>query len=252
MQDLLSLHSLITPPVFRIALTERARLLELLRSSADLRLTLVDAPAGYGKTWLLASRYAELRASGARVVWLGANDSNTPELLTLLVHAFARAGLEVGHLETLADSGFSEVPVASAVRALVSMLAIAGVPVTIIIDDLHRLDRAAVRDVLAKLISDAPRDAHFLCGGADCSALPRGSLRVRGELREIGVDELRFTDDEAATLLTALNDSQRARLLARTEGWPVALQLARLWIAERPERSELVDAFSGRTSEVAE
>src|SRR5262245_24699172 len=106
MLDLASIQSFITPPVFRVALAERRRLLDLLRGCADHRLTLVDAPAGYGKTWLLATRYAELRASGARVVWLSAEESNTRQLLTLLVHALARAGLDVGQLEPLADTGF--------------------------------------------------------------------------------------------------------------------------------------------------
>ncbi len=252
MSSLASLQSFTTPPVFRVALAERNRLRELLRENAERRLILVDAPAGYGKTWLLASRHAELRSAGKRVVWLGTEEATGAQLLIMLVHAFARSGLEVGQLEALADHGFADVPVPSVVRSLVGVLAASEEPVTIIIDDVHRLERTAIQDVLVRLLVEAPFTTRFLYGGGDCSMLPRGSLRARGDLREIGVSELRFTHDEAAALLPQLSEDQLARLLTRTEGWPVALQLAKLWLEARPDRSVVLDAFSGRTSEVAE
>jgi LuxR family maltose regulon positive regulatory protein len=252
MPDPVALLPNITPPVFRVTLADRTPLLDVLSANADRRLTLVDAPAGYGKTCLLATRYAQLHGSGARVVWLSAEGADTAQFLILFVNALARAGLDVGTLETGAEHGFSDVPAASVVRSLASVLAGSATPVTLIIDDLHRLDRRTVQEILLRLIGEAPASTRFVCAGWDCSMLPRASLRARGELCEIGVDDLRFSLTEARTLLPRLQPGQLQRLLERTEGWPVALQLARLWLEARPERSALLDAFSGRTSEVAE
>lgn len=252
MPDPVALLPNITPPVFRVTLADRSSLLDVLNANVDRRLTVVDAPAGYGKTCLLANRYAQLRAAGARVVWLSADGADTTQFLILFVHALVRAGFDVGTLETGAENGFSDVPAASVSRSLANVLAVSDTPVTFIIDDLHRLDRRTVQEVLLRLIAEAPASTRFICAGWDCSMLPRASLRARGELCEIGVDDLRFSLTEARTLLPRLQPPQLQRLLERTEGWPVALQLARLWLEARPERSALLDAFSGRTSEVAE
>ena len=252
MPDPMPLLPNITPPVFRVTLVDRSPLLGALEAHSDRRLTLIDAPAGYGKTCLLAGRYAQLRASGARVVWLSAEGVDTAQLLSLFVHALARSGLDVGTLETGAEHGFSHVPAAAVVRSLAGVFATADSPVTLIVDDVHRLGREAVQEVLLRLIAEAPANTRFVCSGWDCSLLPRASLRARGELYEIGADHLRFSLADAHTLLPRLQPAQLERLLERTEGWPVALQLARLWLEARPERSSLLDAFSGRTSEVAE
>jgi LuxR family maltose regulon positive regulatory protein len=177
---------------------------------------------------------------------------DTAQLLSLVVHALARSGLDVGTLETGAEHGFDDVPAASVVRSLAAVLATSDSAITIIVDDLHRLGREAVQEVLLRLIGEAPANTRFICSGWDCSLLPRASLRARGELYEIGAENLRFSLAEARTLLPRLEPAQLERLLERTEGWPVALQLARMWLEARPERSSLLDAFSGRTSEVAE
>ena len=241
-----------TPPTFRVELAERPSLLELLRSTSHRRLVLLDAPAGYGKTWLLTRWYAELRKTGSRVVWLGADEMETPELLALVVAGFQRSGLDVGRLEGLAAQGFADVPVRAVVASLTAALEAAPTPVVIILDDLHRLARDAVQDVLARLVLEAPPAVHFVFGGRDLSALPHADLRTRGDLLEIGAEQLRFGRDEAGALLPNLSKPQLDQLLVRTEGWPVALQLARLWLQAKPERTSLLDGFSGRTTEVAE
>jgi LuxR family transcriptional regulator, maltose regulon positive regulatory protein len=245
-------HHYTAPPTFRVALAERARLLETLRAAGERRVVLVDAPAGYGKTWLLGRWYAELRAAGVRVAWLGVEQADAAQFLSLTVAGLARAGIDVGRLEALAAQGFSDVPVPAAIRALSTALAPVGLPVVVFVDDLHRLPREVIHDVLARLLVELPPAVRFVISGRDCSLLPRAALRARGELFEIDTEQLRFGTEEARELLPDLAPEALGRLLARTEGWPVALQLARLWLAAKPERSSLLDAFSGRTSEVAE
>lgn len=240
------------PPTFRVVLADRPRLLGLLRAARDARVILLDAPAGYGKTWLLGRWYAELRGAGVRVVWLGVEQPEAAQFLALAVAALARAGIDVGRLEALAAQGFGDAPLTATVSAVAAALAGAGTEVVVFVDDLHRLSREAVSEILARLIAQTPTSVRFACSGRDCSALPRAALRARGELGEIGADELRLDQAEAAALLPGLQAADLERLLLRTEGWPVAMQLARMWLEAQPRRAALLDAFSGRTAEVAE
>ncbi len=245
-------HHYTAPPTFRVALAERARLREALRAAGDRRVVLIDAPAGYGKTWLLSRWYTELRASGTRVAWLGVERADAAQFLALAVAALSRAGIDVGRLEGLAAQEFADVPATAAATALAAQLSGTSAPLVVFVDDLHRLSREVVQQVLARLVAEAPRNVRFALSGRDTGALPRAELRARGELFELGAEDLRFGPEEARELLPALAPQELERLLLRTEGWPVALQLARLWLDARPGRAALLDAFSGRTSEVAE
>lgn len=242
----------LAPPSFRVTLAKRERLFQFMRISADCRVVLIDAPAGYGKTWLLGRRYAELRATGAAVVWLGIEEADATQFLTMLVEGLGRAGVEMGSVDAMAAQEFADIPLPAAVRALSAALDAFRRPVTIFVDDIHRLDKPAIQEVLARLLVEAPGSTRFLFSGRGDSGLPRASLRTRGDLRELGVDDLRFAYDEAREIFPRLEAPQLNQLLERTEGWPVALQLARMWLDAKPERLSLLDAFSGRTSEVAE
>lgn len=242
----------IAPPTFRVALAERRRLLAQARTATERRIVLIDAPAGYGKTWLMGRLHAEMRATGTRAVWLGVEQMDARHFLELLVAGLERAGVDAGRYTGLAAEGFADVPIAAVVTALITSMERAAIPLTIFIDDVHRLPLDALQNVLARLLAESPIAVRFVCSGRDCSPLPHADLRARGDLLEIGAASLRFTEDEARELLPDLTPAQIASLLERTEGWPVALQLARLWLQAQPERSALLHAFSGRTIEVAE
>jgi ATP/maltotriose-dependent transcriptional regulator MalT len=186
----------LAPPTFRVTLAERDRLLNVLRMSVECRVILIDAPAGYGKTWLLGRRYAELRTAGASLVWLGIEEADAAQFLTMLVEGLGRGGVEMGPVEAMAAQGFADVPLPAAVRALSSAIAASGTPVTIFVDDIHRLDKSAIHEVLARIVVEAPESTRFLFSGRDGGGLPRASLRARGDLRELGVGDLRFGYDE--------------------------------------------------------
>jgi LuxR family maltose regulon positive regulatory protein len=242
----------LAPPTFRVALAVREQLLDRLRAATDRRVILLDAPAGYGKTWLLSRWYMELRNRGTRVVWLGVDDSDVSQFLGLLIAGLNKAGLDTSRLEAIAMQELAEVPLASVIAGVRVALEADGEPVFVFVDDLHRLSRKAAHDVLQRLFLECASQVRFACSGRDCAALPIAALRARGDVLAMGVDELRFGVAEVSELLPTLSQQQCSMLLERTEGWPVAVQLARLWLEAKPKRSELLSAFSGGTSEVAE
>ena len=240
------------PPTFRVALAERSVLLEQLRRALDRKVLLLEAPAGYGKTWLLGRLYGMQRAAGARVAWLGIEQADAAQFLSALVASFARAGVDAGRLDTLAAQGFADIPVSAGVAAIAQTLSAVTEPTYIFVDDIHRTPAGVVKEVLAPLIVATPDAVHYACSGRDCSALPKAALRTRGDLVELDAEGLRFGAEEARALFPTLDPDRLGALVSRTEGWPVALQLARLWLESKPGRVEVLGAFSGRTGEVAE
>jgi LuxR family maltose regulon positive regulatory protein len=170
----------------------------------------------------------------------------------MLAAGLTRAGIDASALDALASEGLGEASLASAVRTLCTVLESSGTAITLFVDDIHRADRGVLQEVLTRLLAEAPPSVRFLCAGRDVSGLPRSVLRAQGELCEIRADDLRFDANEAAELLPLLSRDQLGQLRDRTEGWPVALQLARLWLSAKPERLALLGTFSGRTSEVGE
>ena len=177
MIEQVSPQTFFAPPTFRVALADRERLLQFLRNHVADRVIVVDAPAGYGKTWLLGRRFGELRAAGAAVVWLGIEGADAAQFLSMLVEGLARSGIEVGPVEAIAAQGFADVPLPAAVRALAAALEASGVSVTIFVDDIHRLDKSVVPEVLARLVVEAPPSTRFVLSGREVAGLPRSALR---------------------------------------------------------------------------
>ena len=96
-------------------------------------------------------------------------------------------------------------PLRAVLTALTATLEATPQPVVIFLDDLHRLGRDAVQDVLTRLVHEAPPTVRFVFSGRDLSMLPRADLRTRGELLEIGAEQLRFGRDESQSLLPLLS-----------------------------------------------
>jgi LuxR family maltose regulon positive regulatory protein len=250
-----ALRGRLTPPSYRVALLPTAALRRLEAFGTAHRVVLVTAPAGYGKTALLAQWSAGLRsAGGVRTAWVSvsADQAEPAQLLTHLAMSLIEAGLDLGPIENQAEQWFADTPVAAAVAALGAQLARSAPSVVVVLDDAHVIPRATAVAVLQPLLAAAPPHVHFAIAGRTRPPLALAGLRARGELLELDAEALRFTDQELDALLPDVPAERRRLLAERTEGWPVALQLARLWLAARPDRVELIAGFSGRTAEVAE
>nr|WP_279347221.1 LuxR C-terminal-related transcriptional regulator [Govania unica] len=219
------------------------------------RLTLVVSPAGFGKTTLLSQWRAELVGEGVLAGWLSLDedDGDALHFLASLVLAAAAAGGDMGELEKIASQGLPEVPLLSTAARFLGMIARLQRPLVLILDDYHRTQSRDSDALIELLLARAPDNFHLILSGRERPALSLSGLKAQGLLYELGADVLRFSIEEAGHLLGGqLEADSVARLVTRTEGWGVALQLARLWLEGGAARADLIENFSGRTGDVAD
>lgn len=226
----------------------RPRLLGQLQAVAPRELVLVCAPAGFGKSTLLADW---VRCDGRAVAWLSLDDGdNDPVRFWRHVAAAlddARPGVaeRAGALVGGAGSG----SVMAAVTALINDLAGARQDVVLVMDDYHLIDVADVHRSVAFLLDHLPASFRLVLSSRCDPPLPLARLRARGQLAELRAADLRFTPAEAGELLAAggteMPDPAVARLAERTEGWVAGLQLAALSLRGRTDASRFIADFSG-------
>ncbi len=232
----------------------RPLLLDRLDAGLERHLSLIVASAGYGKTTLAAHWHNRLRARSVGVAWLTLDDdeADATQFLCYVIHAVAGAGVDVGTLAAAATKGLAEIPARSALAALINAIAAHNSPLVLILDDFHKIVQSPAEQLVRRLIARAPRGLHLLLACREPPTLPTSELKSRNELSRLDALDLRFSVAEAGELLPAfLTPAQAALLAERTEGWPAALQLARIWLEEDAGRLTEIDAFSGRFSDIA-
>jgi LuxR family transcriptional regulator, maltose regulon positive regulatory protein len=214
------------------------------------QLTLISAPAGFGKTTLLADWLARVRqpADGVRVAWvsLDAGDNDLARLMVHVAAALEGAGLGVGPaaLEHLAAAAPSAV-----VTALVNHVAAADDDSWILVlDDYHVIETAEVHEALTFLLDHLPDQLHLVITTRSDPPLPVARLRARGQLVEVRAADLRFTTAEADEFLNVsmglgLGAADVDALDQRTEGWIAGLQLAGLSLRGVSGSEEAIAAF---------
>lgn len=237
-------------PVPRSRLVSRQRLHAALDRGLATRLTLISAPAGFGKTTLLADWLAARARPDLVIAWLSldANDNEVPVFWPHVVAALRAADETSG--KSLVDVPASMPPNQSFIALLLNQLAASATPILLVLDDLHLVDHADIHQQLAFLIEHLPSNVHIMITTRADPGLPLARLRVRGDLVEIRSADLRFTADEAAAYLNdvmhlGLTAADAERLERKTEGWIAALQLAVLSLEGRDDTSAFIDDFAG-------
>jgi LuxR family transcriptional regulator, maltose regulon positive regulatory protein len=238
-------------PRRRRGLVARPRLSERLSRGAESVLTLVSAPAGFGKTTLLAEWLAAAPADGRSVAWLSLDErDNDPALFwTYLVVALKTAVPGVG-ANTLSLLQSPKPPGEAGLVTLLNDLDAISNDVVLVLDDYHVIDAREVQDGMAFLLEHLPPQIHVVIGSRADPVLPLARLRGRGELVEIRAADLRFTPGEAAAYLNGamglvLTAADVAALEGRTEGWIAALQLAALSLQGREDVAAFIAGFAG-------
>ena len=254
----------IPPP--RPSVVLRPRLIERLKAGLQGKLTLISAPAGFGKTTLVSAWVAALTPTahpagaepGVKVAWLSldAGDSDPFRFLAYLVAALQTlsAGTGAGVLAALESP--QPPPIEPLLTALLNELAAVRQEIVLVLDDYHLVDAkpvnapSSVDDALTFLLEHQPPQMRLVIATREDPALPLARLRARGQMIELRAADLRFTPAEAAEFLNRvmglnLSAEDIAALESRTEGWIAGLQLAALSMQGLQDAASFIKSFTG-------
>jgi LuxR family transcriptional regulator, maltose regulon positive regulatory protein len=222
-------ESKLHPPPARPGIVARIGLVERLLAPPAAPVVCVVAPAGYGKTTLLA-QWAQRTAR--RVAWVSVDqrDNDPAVLLTYLAVALDRVEpIDPRVVRGLAAPGASIVGV---VPRLAAAMAAMSQPVALVLDHLELLGNQQAPDAVAELAAQLPAGTQLLVASRARPPLPVAVLRVQGRVVKLGAEELAMDHQEARALLegvgVGLDDAEVDEVVARTEGWPVGLYVAAL------------------------
>jgi LuxR family maltose regulon positive regulatory protein len=245
--DALVATKLLPPWAYRPAVP-RPQLVARLRAGLEGPLTLLCAPAGFGKTSLALQA---LDGAGEATAWLSLepDDGEPTRFAHYILAAIARADPTLAPaLTPLLHS--SPLDLGATMATLVNLLSARDTSLVLVLEDYHALDSPAVDDALSWLLAHQPPALRLLLTSREDPQLPLARLRARGQLAELRGADLRFSAAEATALIghltgLPLNDAQAEALVARTEGWAAGLQLASLALRELSDVDDLITSLRG-------
>ena len=242
-------------PRSRPGLVPRLRLRERLDRGTASKLTLISAPAGFGKTTLLTEWLAAGPAAPADerlAAWLSLDrgDNDPASFWAYVIAALRTVASGVGESALALLHTPQPPPIETVLTALLNDLGVVASETVLVLDDYHVIDARDVQDGMAFLLDHLPPWLHVVIASRADPALPLARLRARGELVETRAAELRFTPDEAVAYLNEMMGLQLtardvAALEGRTEGWIAALQLAALSMQGRDDVAAFIAGFAG-------
>ncbi|HEX8508564.1 MAG TPA: LuxR C-terminal-related transcriptional regulator [Propionibacteriaceae bacterium] len=230
----------------------RARLSDRLTSVPDARLTTVVAPAGWGKTTMLATWARDL-ATDSPVGWLSLDeaDDEPVRFWTYALSALESVAPSLTGESLAALNAPGMDPVGVALAALLNALTVSENRFALVLDDFHVLKDPGIHQTVEFLLTYLPPALRLVIAGRADPPLPLARMRARGELNEIRVSELRCTADEGATLVAAVGGvppvahELAEQLVERTEGWPAGLHLAAITLRESANSDALAAELRG-------
>lgn len=242
------------PPTTTSHLIARPLLIDLLESALGRRLIVVTAPAGFGKSTLLAQWCAGRGKLDGICAWLTLDetDAEPNQFLTSLIHALDNADFNVGELSIAADDGLIGTSAHLVLRRLAATFQRAESPTLLVIDDYHRAKSPAIDKIILDLAEHCAGNL-TLCLASRENLFPElASLLTSGEALEIDASNLRFTDAELRVAVgVELAETAFAALQTKVEGWPVAIQMARLLLNGDADQEAAIARLHGHTGHLA-
>jgi LuxR family maltose regulon positive regulatory protein len=259
-QDILS-TKLYIPPT-RPELVPRPRLIERLNEGLHRKLTIISAPAGFGKTTLVTEWLDSLRLDAkkesqieSRIAWLSLDESDNDQARFLSYFIAALNQIE-GIDATFGKGALSMLqsprppPSDAILTSLINEFAEITDKFILVLDDYHMIEAQPIHDVLTFLLEHLPPLMHLVIATREDPHLPLARLRAKDQLTELRASDLRFTSSEAAEFLNQvmgldLSEGDIAALGTRTEGWIAGLQLAAISMQGHKDTASLIKSFTG-------
>ncbi|MBI5035176.1 MAG: helix-turn-helix transcriptional regulator [Chloroflexi bacterium] len=239
------------PPV-SLKRVARPRLLARLTEGLTYSLTLISAPAGFGKTTLLGEWHTSDEGKGFPLAWLSLDtDDNDPlRFFTYVIAALTKLEEEICETTLPLLQSLEPPPVKVIVTALINDWGKVSFPFALVLDDYHIISSPPIHEALGYLLDHLPSQMHLVILTRADPLLPLARLRARNQLVELRAGDLRFTNDEAAAFLNRtmglnLSAEDISILEQRTEGWIAGLQMAALSMRGRQDLPSFIAAFTG-------
>lgn len=236
-------------PPLRPNVVLRPRLVERLYAGLHRKLTLISAPAGFGKTTLV-SEWVTGCVRPTAWLSLDAGDADPTRFLLYIVTALQTVAPAIGEGILRALQSPQPPPIDALLTAMLNDITTLPHPVILVLDDYHAIDAQPIDQALTFLVEHLPPQLHLVIATREDPPLPLARFRARGQLTELRATDLRFTAAEAATFLNYvmglhLSTDEIAALEAHTEGWIAGLQLAALSMHGRSDTASFIQAFTG-------
>lgn len=236
-------------PALRSRTVLRQRLTERLNKGLHRKLTLISAPAGYGKTTLVCEWLAGCKRPAA---WLSLEQGDTEltRFLTYMISALQTIEENIGEGVLSVLHSPQPTPTESILTALLNELAAIPSPLILVLDDYHAASSREIDEAVSFLLDHLPTQLHLVITSRENPAISLPRLRARDQLTELRAADLRFTPTEAEAFFNHVMDLQLStdhisELQSRTEGWAAGLRLAALSIQEDSDADRLLQSFTG-------
>lgn len=245
------------PPVSRSRLVDRSRLTNL--QSKDKKLTLVCAPAGFGKTTMLGQLYEQLQKTGVRCCWYSMDyeDKNPTHFLRYVIAAINTLQRDFGQdvLRLLDTTIVTDIT--DTLGRLISELSDTSCNIALFIDDFHHGNTEQITRFIELLVNLSPPNFHLVIASRLRPYLSISNLQVHDELNEITANHLRFDNAETKDFMHRilkldLTSEQLDNLVEHSEGWAAGLQLASLSLRDPSRRDKFIESFSGNLRDIAD
>lgn len=236
-------------PAPRSQMVTRRRLTERLNGGLHRKLTLISAPAGYGKTTLVCEWLARCCRPAAWVS-LDQGDKDFTRFLTYMISALQTLSENIGEGLLSILSSPQPAPTESILTALLNELAALPFSFILVLDDYHTASSREVDEAVCFLLDHLPPQMHLVLTSRENPALSLPRLRVRDQLTELHADDMKFTHNEAEALFNHVLDLELSTdhitgFQLRTEGWAAGLRLAAISIQDDHDANRLLQSFTG-------
>lgn len=236
-------------PARRLDAVSRSRLIEQLDAGISRKLTLISAPAGFGKTSLARDWVLEMDRP---VAWLSLDqgDNDLTRFFSYLIAALQQIDPSIGHTIECALGAPEPPTIHPLVTTLVNNITVSSTPLILVLDDYQMIREIAIHEAMRAFLKHQPPQIHLVITTREDPPLPLARLRALGQMTEVRAKHLRFTQEETDDFFNelmrlGLSREEVATLTDRTEGWVAGIQLAALSLRDRTDRSAFVRAFNG-------